>query len=208
MQVHFAPVLRSRRSGSLSLMEREEISRGLFEGSSFRQLGHDLGRAASTISRCRVAHRSETARVGRYSLPLNTRFCFQRRRFSLVSSRYLINCNKHTWLARPWRRRTAILYRSQGQNRGSPGQSQGKDRRPSKKSKPFCHAPLRFAAEEIARIVRCWAACGTDGRICHLRTPRAGRVMPSKPHLEIEKASAGSITKPSAIYSPLSRSCR
>lgn len=46
----FARVPRSRRSGSLSLMEREEISRGLVEGSSFRQLGRDLGRAVSTIS--------------------------------------------------------------------------------------------------------------------------------------------------------------
>lgn len=47
----FAPVPRSRKSGSLSLIEREEISRGLVEGSSFRQLGRDLGRAVSTISR-------------------------------------------------------------------------------------------------------------------------------------------------------------
>jgi IS30 family transposase len=47
----FAPVPRSRRSGSLSLMEREEISRGLVEGSSFRQLGRNLGWAVSTISR-------------------------------------------------------------------------------------------------------------------------------------------------------------
>jgi Helix-turn-helix domain len=47
----FAPVGRSRRSGSLSLMEREEISRGLVSGRSFRQLSRDLGRAVSTISR-------------------------------------------------------------------------------------------------------------------------------------------------------------
>ena len=47
----FAPVRRSRRSGFLSLMEREEISRGLVKGISFRQLGRDLGRAVSTISR-------------------------------------------------------------------------------------------------------------------------------------------------------------
>lgn len=47
----FAPVARSRRSGSLSVMEREEISRGLVSGRSFRQLGRDLGRAVSTISR-------------------------------------------------------------------------------------------------------------------------------------------------------------
>ena len=47
----FAPVRRSRRSGFLSLVEREEISRGLVKGISFRQLGRDLGRAVSTISR-------------------------------------------------------------------------------------------------------------------------------------------------------------
>jgi hypothetical protein len=47
----FAPVLRSRKPGSLSLDEREEISRGLVEGHSLRRLGRDLGRAASTISR-------------------------------------------------------------------------------------------------------------------------------------------------------------
>jgi hypothetical protein len=47
----FAPLARLRRSGSLSLMEREEISRGLVSGQSFRQLGRDLGRAFSTISR-------------------------------------------------------------------------------------------------------------------------------------------------------------
>lgn len=47
----FAPVARSRRPGSLSLVEREEISRGLVAGRTFRQLGRDLKRAASTISR-------------------------------------------------------------------------------------------------------------------------------------------------------------
>ena len=47
----FAPVPRSRKPGSLSLVEREEISRGLVAGRSFRQLGRHLGRAPSTISR-------------------------------------------------------------------------------------------------------------------------------------------------------------
>ena len=67
----FAPVLRPRKSGSLSLMEREEIARGLVSGQSFRQLGRDLGRAVSTISRevagnggrraCRAAKADERA---------------------------------------------------------------------------------------------------------------------------------------------------
>ena len=47
----FAPVPRSRRSGCLSFLEREEIARGLVSGQSFRQLGRYLGRAVSTISR-------------------------------------------------------------------------------------------------------------------------------------------------------------
>ena len=47
----FAPVSRSRRPGSLSMAEREEISRGLVAGHSLRRLGRDLGRAVSTISR-------------------------------------------------------------------------------------------------------------------------------------------------------------
>ena len=47
----FAPVSRSRRFRSLSLTEREGISRGLVSGRSFRQIGRDLGRAVSTISR-------------------------------------------------------------------------------------------------------------------------------------------------------------
>ena len=47
----FAPLPRSPRSGSLSLMEREEICRGLVESSSFKPLGRDMGRTVSTISR-------------------------------------------------------------------------------------------------------------------------------------------------------------
>lgn len=47
----FAPVARIRKSGSLSLLEREEISRGLLAGHSYGQLGRGLGRAVSTISR-------------------------------------------------------------------------------------------------------------------------------------------------------------
>ena len=38
-----APMPRLRKSISLSLMEREEISRGLLSGRSFGQLGRDLG---------------------------------------------------------------------------------------------------------------------------------------------------------------------
>lgn len=47
----FAPAPRSRKPGSLSVAEREEISRGLAEGRDLCQIGRDLGRAASPISR-------------------------------------------------------------------------------------------------------------------------------------------------------------
>ena len=47
----FAPPPRLRREGALELIEREEISRGLAQGYSLRQIARTLGRAPSTISR-------------------------------------------------------------------------------------------------------------------------------------------------------------
>lgn len=47
----FAPHLRLRRAGTLELMEREEITRGLAQGCSMRQIARTLGRAPSTVSR-------------------------------------------------------------------------------------------------------------------------------------------------------------
>src|SRR5690349_7609577 len=48
-------LLRGRRRGHsrlrLSLAEREQISRGLAAGKTLRQIGRELGRAGSTISR-------------------------------------------------------------------------------------------------------------------------------------------------------------
>ena len=46
-----APPTRKRRATALSPDEREEISRGLAEGSSLRCIARSLGRAPSTISR-------------------------------------------------------------------------------------------------------------------------------------------------------------
>ena len=46
-----APRERQERSGSLRLSEREEISRGLAAGLSFRAIARRLGRSASTVSR-------------------------------------------------------------------------------------------------------------------------------------------------------------
>ncbi len=62
-----APPQRARSRLSLSLQEREEISRGLMAGLSFRQIGLQLNRSPSTISRevdrnrGRVKHRAARA---------------------------------------------------------------------------------------------------------------------------------------------------
>ena len=45
------PAPRCRSSRALTVTEREEISRGLATGVSFRQIGVRLGRATSTVSR-------------------------------------------------------------------------------------------------------------------------------------------------------------
>lgn len=47
----FLPRMRTRRGTTLALVEREEISRGLADGSSLRAIAAALGRAPSTVSR-------------------------------------------------------------------------------------------------------------------------------------------------------------
>ncbi|WP_093804345.1 IS30 family transposase [Streptomyces sp. Wb2n-11] len=47
----FVPAARARSAGVLSLAEREEISRGLAAGDSFRAIAGRMGRAPSTVSR-------------------------------------------------------------------------------------------------------------------------------------------------------------
>ncbi len=51
-----APPKRSRSEMTLSLVEREEISRGISSGASMRQIARNLGRSPSTI--CREIHRN------------------------------------------------------------------------------------------------------------------------------------------------------
>jgi IS30 family transposase len=46
-----APVARRRALGTLTLAEREEISRGIASGSSIREIAKGLQRAVSTVSR-------------------------------------------------------------------------------------------------------------------------------------------------------------
>jgi len=70
-----SPRERQRSERTLSLAERESISRGLVQGHSFRQLARELGRSASTISRevrrhgGREQYRAESAdkRAWRYA---------------------------------------------------------------------------------------------------------------------------------------------
>ena len=47
----FAPAERQRAVASLTLAQREEISRGIVEGRAFSHIGAKLGRAGSTVSR-------------------------------------------------------------------------------------------------------------------------------------------------------------
>src|SRR6202790_2955460 len=46
-----APVTRRRSVATLTLAEREDISRGIASGSSMREIAKDLERAVSTVSR-------------------------------------------------------------------------------------------------------------------------------------------------------------
>jgi IS30 family transposase len=47
----YVPAVRTRRPGSLTVADREEISRSLARGDSLRQIARVLGRPASTVSR-------------------------------------------------------------------------------------------------------------------------------------------------------------
>jgi len=61
LQGGIAPRLRARSALALSLEEREQISRALAAGESYRAMGRALGRAASTISREVARHGGRTA---------------------------------------------------------------------------------------------------------------------------------------------------
>lgn len=72
----FRPPLRSRCATTLTLAEREEISRAVVNGQSIRSIAALLGRAPSTISReiNRNGGRSATGPLKRKALPGIARF--------------------------------------------------------------------------------------------------------------------------------------
>jgi DNA-binding CsgD family transcriptional regulator len=76
-----APVARRRSPRTLTLTEREEISRGIVSGSSIREIAGGLGRAASTVSRQvarhggRPVYRASEADQRAWTLALRPKAC-------------------------------------------------------------------------------------------------------------------------------------
>ena len=76
-----APVARRRSPRTLTLAEREEISRGIVSGSSIREIAGGLGRAASTVSRevarhgGRPVYRASEADQRAWKLALRPKAC-------------------------------------------------------------------------------------------------------------------------------------
>jgi IS30 family transposase len=76
-----APAVRRRSQRTLTLAEREEISRGVASGSSIREIARGLGRAASTVSRevarhgGRPAYRVSEADQRAWTLALRPKAC-------------------------------------------------------------------------------------------------------------------------------------
>jgi IS30 family transposase len=76
-----APHVRSRRSTALTLIEREDISRGIASGESGRTIAARMGRAPSTISReimrhgGRGAYRANAADESAWDLALRPKTC-------------------------------------------------------------------------------------------------------------------------------------
>ena len=76
------PAKRQRSKLALTLLEREEISRGLASGHSMRQIAEELGRSASTISREVNRHgginkyRATNANERAWELPRRPKTCY------------------------------------------------------------------------------------------------------------------------------------
>src|SRR5260370_9123075 len=76
-----APALRRRSPRTLTLPEREEISRGIASGSSIREIARGLQRAASTVSRevarhgGRLLYRASEADQQAWKLAMRPKAC-------------------------------------------------------------------------------------------------------------------------------------
>jgi hypothetical protein len=95
-----APAIRRRSVRTLTLAEREEISRGIASGSSLREIARGLERATSTVSREVIRHggrqlyRASEADDQAWKSALRPKTCLlanQRRLRLLVASKLILN---------------------------------------------------------------------------------------------------------------------
>src|SRR5271170_2557457 len=107
-----APAIRRRSQRTLTLAEREAISRGVASGSSVREIARGLQRAASTVSRevarhgGRMAYRASEADDQAWKSALRPRTCWlarHRRLRLIVASKLILNWSPEQisgWLKR------------------------------------------------------------------------------------------------------------
>ena len=107
-----APAVRRRSQRTLTLAEREEISRGIASGSSIREIARGLERAASTVSRevarhgGRPVYRASEADQQAWKLALRPKACLLARHRKLrliVASKLILNWSPQQisgWLKR------------------------------------------------------------------------------------------------------------
>ena len=107
-----APVVRRRSERTLTLAEREEISRGIASGSSIREIARGLERAASTVSRevarhgGRPVYRASEADDDAWKSALRPKVCLLARHRKLrliVASKLILNWSPEQiagWLKR------------------------------------------------------------------------------------------------------------
>jgi IS30 family transposase len=107
-----APAVRRRSQRTLTLAEREEISRGIASGSSIREIARGLKRAASTVSRevarhgGRPVYRASDADQQAWTLALRPKACLlagQRKLRLIVASKLIQNWSPEQisgWLKR------------------------------------------------------------------------------------------------------------
>jgi IS30 family transposase len=125
-----APAVRRRSQRTLTLAEREDISRGIAAGSSIREIARGLQRAASTVSRevkrhgGRPVYRASEADLQAWALALRPKVCVLARHRKLrmiVASKLILNWSPEqisSWLKRRYPRNESMrvshetIYRS------------------------------------------------------------------------------------------------